>query len=108
MPGDFSTDNGGVVDTENDVNQPASIEITKSEESSAADSENAEPGNNAFVTAETPQENVLTNAATADSSESTHSESDTVSVNAEESKDSTNFESSTAENSGENHEDKTA
>ncbi len=105
---DSSIENAATAEVDNVVNQSQKIDTMKSEETSSSESENSDSISTASEASETPKENPMTNAATAEFSENTQIELESGVVKDEDSPDLADSETTLTENLGEEFEEKTA
>ncbi|MEJ7861592.1 MAG: 30S ribosomal protein S1 [Pyrinomonadaceae bacterium] len=101
-----SNENAIAADENNTVNQSQTSDTTDSDDTS--ESENSVTVNSRDEKAETAEENSLTNAATAESSESVQTKAETALVEDHDSTNSSDSETASSESSSENPDEKTA
>lgn len=94
---DTSNENAATANSDNVANQTESFDPMNSEETSRLESENSDSSRDAGEVSETPQENSMTNAATAESSENNHTEPKTAVLNDEGSPEIANSETTKGE-----------
>ncbi len=104
---DSSIENAATTEVDNIVDQ-SRIDTTKSEETSASESENSDSSSTASEVSESPKQNSMTNAAAAESSENIKTQLETTVVNEEDSAAPANSETTPSESFGEEPEEKTA
>lgn len=105
---DSSIENAATTEVDNIVDDQSRIDTTKTEETSAFESENSDAGSTASEVSESPKQNSMTNAAAAESSENIKTQLETTVVNEEDSAAPANSETTPSESFGEEPEEKTA